>query len=270
MNKLLLSLLLCFSAYGSYVTLPAGGSGTGNVVSINGDPTAIVTLNVGTSGADFNIVDDAAGGHTFHLPTASATVRGALSTANWSTFNAKAPTASPSFTGTVTLPSGSVTSSAWDTGTSTLTSNGVAFTAKAPAASPAFTGTVTMPSGSVTSSAWAIGTSTLLASTNYHLEPAEYDSGNSGTTKTLDWSNGSAQKSTLTGSVTYTLTNPVTGGAYVIRIVQGASSYTVTWPASVKWSGGTAPTITVTNGKIDLINLYWDGTSYYGSFTQNY
>ncbi len=57
---------------------------------------------------------------------------------------AKAPLASPTFTGTVTLPSGTVSSSAWDTGSSTFTSNGVAFTAKAPLASPALTGTPTI------------------------------------------------------------------------------------------------------------------------------
>lgn len=74
---------------------------------------------------------------------------------------AKAPSASPTFSGTVTLPSGSVTSSAWDTGTSGLTVNGVTFASKAPSASPTFTGTVTMPSGSVTSSAWSTGSSTL-------------------------------------------------------------------------------------------------------------
>lgn len=79
-------------------------------------------------------------------------------------FGLKAPLASPTFTGTVTLPSGSVTSSAWDTGTSTLTVNGVAFSAKAPLASPTFTGTVTLPSGSVSSSAWSAGSSTLTTS----------------------------------------------------------------------------------------------------------
>lgn len=104
----------------------------------------------------------------------------------------------------------------------------------------------------------------------YALQSCETNSGNSGTAKTLNLATCPSQKSTLTGSVTYTLSNPVVGGAYVIRIVQGSGSYTATWPGNVLWSGGTAPTITVTAGKIDLINLYYDGTSYYGSFTQNY
>lgn len=55
----------------------------------------------------------------------------------------KSPLASPTFTGTVTLPSGTISSSAWDTGTSTFTSNGIAFTSKAPLDSPVFTTQIT-------------------------------------------------------------------------------------------------------------------------------
>ena len=74
---------------------PSTASGTtivnqvaGAVTNLNGSTNASQTLVVGTSGADFNIASGA-GVHTFHLPTASATVRGALSSADWSTFNAK-------------------------------------------------------------------------------------------------------------------------------------------------------------------------------------
>jgi hypothetical protein len=56
--------------------------------SINGLTKQTQYLAVGTSGTDFaiNSVTDT---HTFNLPTASATNRGALSSANWSTFNGK-------------------------------------------------------------------------------------------------------------------------------------------------------------------------------------
>lgn len=66
-----------------------GGSGGSGITSINGDTTAAQTLTVGTAGTDFNISDDLAGGHVFNLPTASASNRGALSTADWTTFNGK-------------------------------------------------------------------------------------------------------------------------------------------------------------------------------------
>jgi hypothetical protein len=58
------------------------------VTSLNGLTANTQYLAVGTSGTDFNIssVTDT---HTFNLPTASATNRGALSSADWTTFNNK-------------------------------------------------------------------------------------------------------------------------------------------------------------------------------------
>ncbi len=105
---------------------------------------------------------------------------------------------------------------------------------------------------------------------NYHVEPLENNAGNSSTAQTINWATASSQLSTLTGNVTYTFSNPQAGGAYVLRINTGAGSFNATWPASVKWSGGSAPTITATASKVDLINFYYDGSTYYGSFTQNY
>jgi len=58
------------------------------VSSINGLTKQTQYLAIGTSGTDFAI-NSATDTHTFNLPTASATKRGALSSANWSTFNGK-------------------------------------------------------------------------------------------------------------------------------------------------------------------------------------
>lgn len=98
--------------------------------------------------------------------------------------------------------------------------------------------------------------------------------GNSSTALTVNW--GSKKRGehrfTLTGNVTLTLSNPVDGGAYVLLIYTGAGSFTVTWPATVKWPAGTAPTITTTASRLDLVTLIYDSTAavYYGSFNQNY
>ena len=61
---------------------------SGGISSLNGLSANTQYLAVGTSGTDFNIssVTDT---HTFNLPTASATNRGALSSADWSTFSGK-------------------------------------------------------------------------------------------------------------------------------------------------------------------------------------
>jgi hypothetical protein len=65
------------------VNAPASGIGTLNTLT-----GATQTFATGTVGTDFNI-SSATTVHTFHLPSASATNRGALTSADWSTFNAK-------------------------------------------------------------------------------------------------------------------------------------------------------------------------------------
>jgi hypothetical protein len=56
--------------------------------SLNGLTDSTQTFATGTSGTDFGI-SSAGSVHTFNLPTATASARGALSSADWSTFNGK-------------------------------------------------------------------------------------------------------------------------------------------------------------------------------------
>lgn len=77
---------------GSNITIAATASS--GITSINADVTAAQTLSVGTAGTNFAIVDAGGGSHVFNLPTASASNRGALSSADWSTFNNKQPAGS--------------------------------------------------------------------------------------------------------------------------------------------------------------------------------
>lgn len=95
---------------------------------------------------------------------------------------------------------------------------------------------------------------------------SEHDNGNSGATPTVDWNNGNKQKITLSANATVTFTSLTDGvGNLLLRIVQdGTGSRTVTWPATVKWPGGTAPTLSTAASAIDIVSFYWDGTSYYG------
>lgn len=62
--------------------------GTGGITSLNSLTATTQTFATGTSGTDFNI-NSATSTHTFNIPTASATNRGALSSTDWTTFNNK-------------------------------------------------------------------------------------------------------------------------------------------------------------------------------------
>ena len=63
---------------------------TTGLTALNGLTTQVQYFSTGTSGADFNI-SSAVATHTFNLPTASAVNRGALSSADWTTFDNKQP-----------------------------------------------------------------------------------------------------------------------------------------------------------------------------------
>jgi hypothetical protein len=92
------------------------GLDAGGITTLNTLTALSQTFATGTSGTDFNIAS-ATATHTFNIPTASATNRGALSSADWTTFNNKQNALTNPITGTGT--SGQV---AYFNGTSSITS----------------------------------------------------------------------------------------------------------------------------------------------------
>lgn len=95
-------------------------------------------------------------------------------------------------------------------------------------------------------------------------------------TVVLDLTTGNSFVTTLTENITtVTLSNPPATGTYgqlVWKIIQdgGGGAFTVTFPASVLWPGGSAPTITTSNDAIDEVTLRTidAGTEWRGSFSQ--
>jgi hypothetical protein len=48
------------------------------------------------------------------------------------------------------------------------------------------------------------------------------------------------------------------------------TAYTVGWSEITIWPGGTAPTMTPTLGKTDIFTFVYDGSFFYGNYSQNY
>ena len=91
----------------------------------------------------------------------------------------------------------------------------------------------------------------------------EYDNGDSGVAKTIDWNNGQNQKITLTANCVLTLPSVIGTGRFQLKIIQdgtGARSLSFT-SASVKnptnfdFASGTA-------NQECIITFYWDGAKY--------
>lgn len=90
---------------------------------------------------------------------------------------------------------------------------------------------------------------------------------------TVDWNTGNVQYLQLAANTTLNFINPAPGSRYLLILRQtGAGSFTVGFPASVKWPGGTTPTLTTTTNKSDVITFIYDGNTgqYYGGSSLNY
>lgn len=145
--------------------------------------------------------------------------------------------------------------------------------------SPA-SGRILTATGSSTTSAVAQtnftydGTTLALTASNFQITNGQswhslISNGNTTETVTIDLNNGNVQSYTLNANTTFSFSNAKSGGTYIIIVTQGASSFTASF-SSAKWSGGSAPTITTTNGAVDVFTFIYDGANYYGSYVQNF
>jgi hypothetical protein len=93
--------------------------------------------------------------------------------------------------------------------------------------------------------------------------------GNSGTTQTLSLANGTVQTVTMTGNCTFTMPTVTAGKSFILIVSTGAGSFTGTF-TSVKWPNNTAPTLTTTASRWDILTFVSDGTNWYGNSAQAY
>ena len=119
-----------------------------------------------------------------------------------------------------------------------------------------------------------IGTATSPAGTKELVLGGDYIEGvvaigNSATAKTISLANGTFQTVTMTGNCTFTMPTAIAGKSFILIVSTGAGSFTGTF-TSVKWPNNTAPTLTTTATRWDILTFASDGTNWYGNFAQAY
>lgn len=88
-------------------------------------------------------------------------------------------------------------------------------------------------------------------------EETTADLGNQNGAFAIDWDTTRVATVTLTGNSTATFSNTAPGKSITVEIVQGGlGTYTMGWPAAVKWPGGTEPVVTTGVGAIDIFVFY--------------
>jgi hypothetical protein len=88
-------------------------------------------------------------------------------------------------------------------------------------------------------------------------------------TITPDVANGTVQKVTLTGNVTFSaFANPVTGQSLTLIITQDATGSRLL-TSTMKFSGASKTLSTAANS-VDIITVFYDGTNYYASLAKGF
>jgi hypothetical protein len=86
----------------------------------------------------------------------------------------------------------------------------------------------------------------------------------------INFNDGNTQTVTLGGNRTITFANAKAGAKYTLFLKQDATGgRTVSFP-TVRWQGGTAPTLTTTASKADIIVCLYDGSEYFCRAELNY
>jgi len=127
-------------------------------------------------------------------------------------------------------------------------------------------GNATLTLGGTTSTVGNLTTSNVTV-TNYTESVVAI--GNSSTAQTISLTSGTVQTCTLTGNCTFTMPTATAGKSFILILSTGAGSFTSTF-TSVKWPSNTAPTITTTASRWDILTFVSDGTNWYGNYAQAY
>jgi hypothetical protein len=88
-----------------------------------------------------------------------------------------------------------------------------------------------------------------------------------GATITFNMATSNVHSVTLGGNRTLAVSNVSAGQRFMLRLLQdGTGSRTVTWFTTIKWAGGSAPTLTTTASKADLVGFLCTSAGNYDGF----
>jgi hypothetical protein len=167
---------------------------------------------------------------------------------------------------TLTAPATSATLTVAD-GASLVTSGAYSLTLTATALT-----NVTLPTTGTLATlagAEALTNKTLTNPTVTNYIETLYAIGNSSTAVTIALTNGTVQTVTMTGNCTFTMPTATAGKSFILICTQdGTGSRTAVF-TSVKFPGGTAPTLTTTaTTGVDILTFVANGTSWFGTAAQ--
>jgi hypothetical protein len=167
---------------------------------------------------------------------------------------------------TVTAPATSATLTVAD-GASLVTSGAYSLTLTSTAAT-----NVTLPTtGTLATLAGteALTNKTLTNPTVTNYVETLYAIGNSSTAVTIALTNGTVQTVTMTGNCTFTMPTATAGKSFILICTQDATGSRTAVFTSVKFPGGTAPTLTTTaTTGVDILTFVANGTSWFGTYAQ--
>jgi hypothetical protein len=88
-----------------------------------------------------------------------------------------------------------------------------------------------------------------------------------GAAETFDLTTGNVFSATADADVTITFSNPAAAGqaSSISLILTNGGAHAITWPASVDWPGGTAPTLTAVGVDLLVFTTVDAGTTWYGA-----
>ena len=83
----------------------------------------------------------------------------------------------------------------------------------------------------------------------------------------FDIASSTAHNVVLGGNRTLAVKNTRAGDRFILRLTQdGGGNRTVTWFSTIKWAGGSAPTLTTTGSKADVVGFLCTGTNAFDGF----